>query len=101
MFLSKYNNDESYGVAHIGWGAHEGASWTYTPYFSSADTQGYLGAVRIAFGTNIGDSPARHSGLGGRRRAPSHLDIDLLNHNVYLDDDIIIEKGNIVHADCR
>jgi hypothetical protein len=45
----------------------------------------YYGNMTIAFESNPG----------------SHIDIPCLNHSFYLDGDLIIEEGEIVHPSCR
>jgi 2,5-dihydroxypyridine 5,6-dioxygenase len=103
--LANYGNKESYGVSHIGWGTHEGAVWIDSgPLFCIADAESYLGNMQIAFGSNIfPPSPAEHCGgvVGwGKRESPSHIDLDLLEHDFYLDDELIVRKGIIVNPDC-
>ncbi|MGA2767009.1 MAG: hypothetical protein ABSF24_01660 [Candidatus Bathyarchaeia archaeon] len=101
-WLATRGDERSYGVSHIGWGTHvEGAVWLESPFFSVADAESYPGVMQIAFGSNFFDTLARHSGIGGKNRAPSHCDVDLLNHDFYLDDELIVKEGKIVHPKCK
>ncbi len=99
--LARYNNDDVYRIAHIGWGTHEGCVWTDNRLFCIADVESYLGNVQIHFGINIFNCPAPHKGLGGKNRAPAHVSgPSLLNHDFYLDGELIVKKGKIVHPEC-
>lgn len=100
--LAKYEDNESYGVSHIGWGTHEGAVWIdSTTFFCIADAESYLGNMQIAFGSNtFPPSPAEYCGIEGKRECSSHIDFDLLEHDFYLDDELIVRKGKIVNPKC-
>lgn len=105
-WLAQWNDPESYGIAHIGWGTHENAIWrnqritTGPDIFTFPDAESYMGMIQLAVGTNIWDTPTRW-GLGGKNRARSHCDIEVLNHNLYLDDELIVKNGKIVHPKCK
>lgn len=86
--LAQSDDIELYRVAHIGWGIHENAQWftrrrNYYDYFMQRYS--YYGNMTIALETN----------------AASHIDIPCLNHSFYLDDELIIDKGEIVHPECQ
>ena len=100
-WLAEKNDERSYIVSHIGWGTHYEAVWTDSPLFSVADAESYPGLMQIAFGSNFFDTPAEYCGMGGKNRAPSHCDCDLLNHDFYLDGELIVKKGKIVHPRCK
>lgn len=99
--LALYNSEDVYRTAHIGWGTFERCVWTHNRLFCIADVESYLGNMQIHFGINIFDSPAPHKGLGGKNRAPAHVSgPSLLDHDFYLDDELIVKKGKIVHPEC-
>lgn len=103
--LASYEDEESYGVSHIGWGTHENAAWIDSgPLFCIADAESYLGNMQIAFGSNIfPPSPAEYCGgvVGwGKRKCSSHIDFDLLEHDFFLDDELVVRKGRLVNPNC-
>lgn len=101
-WLEQFAGDGGRRIAHVGWGTHDRAIWQGGPRFSHADWESFLGCIMIHFGVNIFDTPCRFSGLGGETYPPDvHWGGSLLNCNFYLDDELIVEKGTIVHPDCR
>jgi 2,5-dihydroxypyridine 5,6-dioxygenase len=103
-WLAQWDSEKSYGLAHIGWGTHDGARWfnprTRVPGYH-VDKYCYYGNMAIAFGNNLMRSPASYCGLHGENDAPSHCDIFTLGHDFYLDGEPIVQDGEIVHPDCR
>lgn len=100
--LAKYKSDDVYRTAHVGWGTHEGSVWTENRLFCLADVESHLGNMQIHFGNNIFDTPARYKGLGGKNRAPAHVSgPSVLDHDFYLDGELIVKKGQIVHPACK
>jgi len=94
--LEAFDNPHVYRIAHIGWGTHDGALWG-GPNFTWADWYNYYGSINVHFGANCFDSPAPYSGLGGK--VPSgtpHWGGSLLNHSIWLDDELILDEGRIV-----
>jgi len=103
-WLAQWDDERSFGLAHIGWGTHKAARWfdprTRLPGYH-IEKYSYYGNMAIAFGSNLMRSPARYCGLHGQNDAPSHCDIFTLNHDFYLDGQLIVHRGEIVHPDCR
>ena len=95
-WLGRWNDPESYGVSHIGWGLHPDAVWTGSPRFTPVDGESYRGSILIAFGSNTTNMPARHSGIGGTRHCASHLDVPLLAHSFAVDGVTVVDNGTIV-----
>ncbi|WP_033288930.1 hypothetical protein [Amycolatopsis jejuensis] len=96
QWLERWDDPESFGVSHIGWGLHPNAVWTGSPRFTPVDGESYRGSILLAFGSNTSDMPAKHSGIGGTRHCSSHLDIPLLNHSFALDGTLVVDEGKIV-----
>lgn len=96
QWLTAWNDPESFGVSHIGWGLHPNAVWTGSPRFSPVDGESYRGSILLAFGSNTTDTPHPNSGIGGSRHAPSHLDIPLLGQSFALDGVKVVDNGVIV-----
>lgn len=103
-WFAHWNSENSYGVAHIGWGTHKAARWfdprSRLPGYH-IEKYSYYGNMAIAFGSNLMKSPAKYCGLHGQNEAPSHCDIFTLHHDFFLDGKLIIKRGQIVHPDCR
>lgn len=96
QWLERWEDPESFGVSHIGWGLHPGAVWTGSPRFSPVDGESYRGSILIAFGSNDMNLPAEYSGVGGTRHCRSHLDVPLLTHSFVLDGEKVVDEGRIV-----
>jgi hypothetical protein len=75
--------------------------WIDHGLFCVSDAESYEGIMQIAFGSNYFDTPIHLSGMAGKRRVPSHCDIDLLNHDYYLDNELICKEGKIVHPKAK
>ena len=103
-WLDQFDSEKSYGLSHIGWGTHRAARWfdprTKLPGYH-IEKYCYYGNMAIAFGSNLMRSPAQYCGLHGANDAPSHCDIFTLNHDFFLDGVPIVQRGDIVHSDCR
>jgi 2,5-dihydroxypyridine 5,6-dioxygenase len=100
-WLAEKNDEDAYGTSHIGWGTHYASVWTDSPLFTVADAESYPGLMQIAFGSSFFNTPAELCGFGGKNRSISHCDCDLLNHDFYLDGELIVKKGDIVHPKCK
>ncbi len=100
-FLRRLNRPEHYHIGHIGWGTHDGATWS-GPSFTVGDWESYYGNVMIHLGHNIFDTPVKNSGLGGRSKPtldwpmPAHSGGVVLNHSLWLDGELILDRGRIV-----
>jgi 2,5-dihydroxypyridine 5,6-dioxygenase len=100
-WLEQHASDGAYRIAHAGWGTHKAAVWGGAE-FTHADWESFYGCVMIHFGANIFNTPCRHSGLGGATYPPTiHWGGSLLNCSFYLDDELIVERGKIVHPRCK
>jgi 2,5-dihydroxypyridine 5,6-dioxygenase len=100
-WLEHRASDGAYHIAHAGWGTHPAAVWGGAE-FTHADWESFYGCVMIHFGANIFNTPCRNSGLGGATHPPTiHWGGSLLNCSLYLDDELIVEQGRIVHPRCK
>ena len=88
-FLRAAGDGDAFRLAHAGWGTDQRADWRYV----GMDSESLLGAVTVALGRNIFDSPARHCGMGGKNRSRIHFDMCLRDVSLYLDGRLIIEDG--------
>jgi hypothetical protein len=66
------------------------------------DWESYYGGVMIHLGHNIFDTSVKNSGLGGRSKPaldwpmPNHSGGVVLNHSLWLDGELILDRGRIV-----
>ena len=101
QYLERHSNDGGYRIAHIGWGTHDRAVWQGGWRFSHADWESFYGCIMMHFGVNIFDTPCRFSGLGGATAPPGiHWGGSMLDCDFYLDDELIVKRGKIVHPAC-
>jgi hypothetical protein len=98
-FLGAFNNKESFGGSHFGWGIHEN-----TVLASPEDVSHYhhnkLGTLMVALGMNfahgLGGPEAGYSGLGNTtRRAPNHSHLTMHGADVYVGGRKVIEAGRV------
>jgi 2,5-dihydroxypyridine 5,6-dioxygenase len=99
-FFAKAGDDKAYVVSHVGWGTEHRALWHLIGHrFAQGggvmDAESYLGNMQIAFGSNFA------SFLGGSNRTSFHIDLPTRNHSIWLDDELVVERGTIVPADLR
>lgn len=94
--LSGYRDPNAFRVGHIAWGTDHRASWT-APLVQfpeagagNADSEGFLGAVQIEFGSNDDRF------FLGTIRSDAHLGLCLLGASVALDGERVIEAGRFV-----
>ncbi len=101
-YLEANANDGGYRIAHIGWGTQDRAIWGGGYRFSHADWESYYGCVMMHYGVNIFNTPCRFSGLNGKTAPPGiHWGGSMLNHDFFLDDELIVKNGEIVHPACK
>lgn len=87
-WLASFDDPNSYVFAHTGFGGDPRASLDEPQEVESIE-----GGINVAFGGNI------FRGLGGTNKAKSHVDIVVLKQTLYLDDELVVENGEIVHPD--
>lgn len=98
-FLNAFNNRESFGGSHFGWGIHEN-SILAGPEDVSHYHHNKLGTLLFALGMNfahgLGGAEAGYSGLGlTTRRAPNHSHFTMLGADVYVGGRKVIEAGRV------
>jgi len=92
QYLKSVGDENSYKVAHIGWGTDHRADWR----FIGIDSESFYGGVTIALGRNTFDSPIPYSGMGGKNQSKTHFDICLRDTSFIIDGQVIIEKGRFI-----
>jgi 2,5-dihydroxypyridine 5,6-dioxygenase len=89
-WLASFQDSNSYVIAHTGFGGDPRASIDRPQEVESLE-----GGINIAFGGNL------FRGLGGKTQAKSHVDIVVMRQSMYLDDELVVKDGTIVHPDLR
>ncbi len=97
QYLKLAGDDDSFRLAHAGWGTDHRADWRYI----GMDSESLYGSITVALGRNITDSPAPHCGLGGENRSKTHFDLCLRDVSLYLDGQLIIDEGKFVLQDLK
>jgi 2,5-dihydroxypyridine 5,6-dioxygenase len=85
-WLASFRDPNSYVIAHTGFGGDPRASRERPQEVESLE-----GGINIAFGGNL------FRGLGGKTRAKSHVDIVMMKQSMYLDGELVVKDGTIVH----
>lgn len=98
-YLGAFNNRESYGLSHFGWGTHEATE------LSGPDVLGHyhhnkIGSLLFALGMNfahgLGGREAGYSGLGETTRvAPNHSHFTLFGADVSVGGRRVVEGGRV------
>ena len=87
-YMESFKDEGAYGISHIGWGLNENAKWDAEVGDIGMDGRSFYGNVLFSTGPN--------SELGGDNDTSCHLDIPMKNCSLYLDDQLIVDRGTIV-----
>jgi 2,5-dihydroxypyridine 5,6-dioxygenase len=93
QFIEGYDDPRAYAVSHIGWGLNELADWSVDVPGIGMDSRAHCGNVLFSLGPDIE--------FGGANDTPCHLDLPMRRCTLFLDDEIIVEKGEIVVPELR
>ncbi len=85
-WFAQWNDPRAYELAHVGWGTEHRADWNVI----GMDSEAYYANFLIAFGRNI------FWPVGGDNDVEAHWDFCCLDHDIYVDDQVIVENGAIV-----
>ncbi len=96
--LESYKDPNVYAISHIGWGLSANGRWNTLGFYDKAGTEGQDGR---AFYGNFLFSTGPNSGGGGKRSTPCHLDIPMRNTSVFLDNQAIVLRGEVMPDDQR
>jgi 2,5-dihydroxypyridine 5,6-dioxygenase len=94
--FNSYDNPEVFAVSHLGWGLSRNSRWDALKAFEKADIEGQDG--RGHYGNFLFSTGPNLSG-GGTRSAPLHMDIPLANCSVFLDDQPMVLKGQVMRPE--
>jgi 2,5-dihydroxypyridine 5,6-dioxygenase len=90
-YMASFNDEKAYGIAHIGWGLNEKATWSYL----ATDRRGLHMHGRCFYG-NVLFSTGPNQEFGGTNDTQCHVDMPMRNCSLYLDDEPIVVDGDIV-----
>lgn len=92
-FIDAYDDPRAYAVSHIGWGLNERCLWDAELPGIGMDGRAYCGNVLFSLGPD--------TEFGGDNNTACHLDLPMQNCSLWLDDELIVERGRIVPDDMR
>ena len=97
-FIESYNDRDGFAMSHVGWGLQPRAKWTALGMLDKQQTNGNDGR---AFLGNFMFSTGPNDDAGGTRDTLCHLDIPMRNCSVYLDNEPMVVKGEVIPEDQR
>lgn len=92
-FIASYNDPRAHAVSHIGWGLNPACQW-------SVDLPGIGMDGRACYG-NVLFSLGPDTEFGGDNDTPCHLDLPMQHCTLHLDNELIVDAGQIVPPDMR
>jgi len=92
-FMDGYNDPRAYAVSHIGWGLNEKCVWNPELPGIGMDGRAHYGNVLFSLGPD--------TEFGGDNDTPCHLDLPMQNCNLWLDDELIVEDGDVKPSEMR
>jgi 2,5-dihydroxypyridine 5,6-dioxygenase len=92
-FVAGYNDPRAYAISHIGWGLNERCQWGIDQPGIGMDGRAYYGNVLFSLGPD--------TEFGGDNDTTCHLDLPMRDCTLYLDDEMIIERGRVLPKDLR
>ncbi|MGJ9385737.1 hypothetical protein [Salipaludibacillus sp. CF4.18] len=89
-YLDSWRDQEAFATSHFGFGLDETASWEAMQFYGKST----YGMDARAYAGNFMWSTGPDAGVG--RFVRSHYDIPMLNCSVYLDNQVVVNEGEIV-----
>jgi len=90
-YMAGFDDEDAYGISHIGWGMLETAKWGVLAY----DKRG-IGMHPRSFYGNVLFSTGPNQELGGPNATKCHVDIPMRRCSLQLDDEPIVVDGDLV-----
>lgn len=98
-YITKFDDDDGYGISHIGWGMSPGASWGALAIAHAAgaqagtvgigmDSRSFLGSVMFSTGPN--------GEFGGSNHTACHIDIPMRGCSVVIDGVTIVDNEQVL-----
>lgn len=92
-FIETYKDDRAYAISHIGWGLNERCEWRVDLPGIGMDGRAHYGNVLFSLGPD--------TEFGGDNDTACHLDLPMKGCSLYLDDDVIVERGRVIPPEMR
>jgi 2,5-dihydroxypyridine 5,6-dioxygenase len=92
-FIDSYRDPRAFAVSHIGWGLNEACQWRVDVPGIGMDGRAYYGNVLFSMGPDIE--------FGGNNDTACHLDLPMRHCSLWLDDQMILDSGDLRPADMR
>ena len=92
-FMASYGDPRANAVSHIGWGLNRDCRWDARLPGIGMEGRAYYGNVLFSLGPD--------TEFGGDNNTACHLDMPMRNCTLWLDDELIVEAGEVVPADMR
>jgi 2,5-dihydroxypyridine 5,6-dioxygenase len=96
-YLSSFGDPDAFRLSHAGWGTDHRADWQQI----GMDSESFYGSVMVAIGRNVFDAPAAHCGFGGKNATRAHYDICCRGASLWLDGELIVDRGRLVPTDLQ
>jgi 2,5-dihydroxypyridine 5,6-dioxygenase len=95
-YIESFDDPRGYGMSHVGWGLDERAHWHGLTQFG-----GGMGMELRSFYGNVMFSIGPNNELGGPNDTACHFDIPMRGCSLYLDDELIVDAGELTVAEMR
>lgn len=95
-YIESFDDPRGYGMSHVGWGLDERAHWHGLTQFG-----GGMGMELRSFYGNVMFSIGPNNELGGPNDTPCHFDIPMRGCSLFLDDEAIVDAGELVIPEMR
>lgn len=95
-YIASFGDPRGYGMSHVGWGLDERAHWhglTQFPGGMGMELRSFYGNVMFSIGPN--------NELGGPNDTPCHFDIPMRGNSLWLDDELIVDAGELTVPEMR
>lgn len=90
-YMEQFNDPRAYAISHIGWGLSKRSKWSDLMF--NKNVMGMQG--RCYYG-NVLFSTGPNNELGGDNDTNCHLDIPMKDCTLYLDNEVIVDKGEVL-----
>lgn len=95
-YIESFDDPRGYGMSHVGWGLDERAHWHGLTQFG-----GGMGMELRSFYGNVMFSIGPNNELGGPNDTACHFDIPMRGNSLFLDDELIVDAGELTVPEMR
>jgi 2,5-dihydroxypyridine 5,6-dioxygenase len=85
---------DGHAISHLGWGLNPQGRWDAIALYGDDPVHHHAGAR--AFAGNFLFSTGPNSQGGGKRTTQGHYDVPMRDCTLYLDNDVVVERGRLV-----